>query len=378
MVRMTLRKGSLGPFEAAMAVALRKEGLSYRAIAKRVRTFEGAVPKEGSLRRAVTLSRSVKGGDAARLVTDGAWSRYGKSGRRRCVCKADETRIIKYVEKWRAKSFCSGPQIKADLKLACSPRTIQRVLNRRGLRWTPVSRKLPLKKGQREARREWAERHADKGPQWWKDNVGLILDGVTLSLPPTGLTEKQRHAAQAITHTWLRKGERQDSDLATRNPYGGQLGEKVPLWGGFTGDGEFTLRWWTPRAKMPRAEWVRGLSRVKAALKPGTKKVWHDNEPFLKVPAEYRSRGMQMCLFPPNSADLNPIETVWARLRRRLHKKTMENCRGRRTVGRAGFVKRAAALLKEFGDDGFYTRLLAGMPRRVRQVLQRGGARCDK
>ena len=140
--------------------------------------------------------------------------------------------FIKYVDKWRAKSFCSGPQIKADLKLACSPRTIQRVLNRRGLRWTPVSRKLPLKKGQREARREWAERHADKGPQWWQDNVGLILDGVTLSLPPTGLTEKQRHAAQAITHTWLRKGERQDSDLATRNIYGGQLGEKVPPWGG--------------------------------------------------------------------------------------------------------------------------------------------------
>ena len=41
-------------------------------------------------------------------------------------------------------------------------------------------------------------------------------------------------------------------------------------------------------------------------------KIWHDNEKFLLQPALYRSWGLQSVRFPPNSGDLNPIETVWA------------------------------------------------------------------
>ena len=43
--------------------------------------------------------------------------------------------------------------------------------------------------------------------------------------------------------------------------------------------------------------------------------MWHDNERFLLQLPEYRRSGLQMECFPPNSGDLNTIETVWFRQR---------------------------------------------------------------
>ena len=47
-------------------------------------------------------------------------------------------------------------------------------------------------------------------------------------------------------------------------------------------------------------------------------KLWHDNETFIQLPQEYKKAGLTSMNFPPNSGDLNPIETVWAQLRKDL------------------------------------------------------------
>ena len=47
-------------------------------------------------------------------------------------------------------------------------------------------------------------------------------------------------------------------------------------------------------------------------------KIWHDNEKFIQAPQEYKKVGLMSMNFPPNSGDLNPIETVWAKLRKDL------------------------------------------------------------
>ena len=80
-----------------------------------------------------------------------------------------------------------------------------------------------------------------------------------------------------------------------------------------------------PRPKMTKEEWKGCLPALKHAVdsaeetRPTSKaKVWHDNEKFLFQPKEYNKVGLQMERFPPNSGDLNPIETVWARLRKDL------------------------------------------------------------
>jgi hypothetical protein len=51
--------------------------------------------------------------------------------------------------------------------------------------------------------------------------------------------------------------------------------------------------------------------------------VWHDNERFLLQPDVYAEHGLELVRFPPSSGDLNPIETVWAWLRKDLAHREM-------------------------------------------------------
>ena len=91
------------------------------------------------------------------------------------------------------------------------------------------------------------------------------------------------------------------------------------MWGGFAGGGRFALKEWTPRPKMTNEEWAPRILACKRAIdKAGESratiraKVRQDNEKFLLKPAVYKKHGLQSMRFPPNSGDLNPIETVWA------------------------------------------------------------------
>ena len=77
--------------------------------------------------------------------------------------------------------------------------------------------------------------------------MAMVLDGVTLTMTPRPFSQRQKHAAQRIGHMWLQKGETVDPEMHTFNRYGVQLGVKVPLWGGFSGNGGFSLRLWTPK-----------------------------------------------------------------------------------------------------------------------------------
>ena len=45
-------------------------------------------------------------------------------------------------------------------------------------------------------------------------------------------------------------------------------------------------------------------------------KMWHGKKKFIQAPKEYKKAGLTSINFPPTSGDLNPIETVWAKLRK--------------------------------------------------------------
>ena len=119
---------------------------------------------------------------------------------------------------------------------------------------------------------------------------------------------------------WTFAGEKLSHEVSTFNRYGVQLGTKVPLWGGFSGSGEFTLRLWTPRSKMTKAKWQARVPALRRAVECGgwlfgarRAHVWHDDERFLLCPEAYKKQGLEQTRFPPNSGDLNTKETVWAR-----------------------------------------------------------------
>ena len=220
--------------------------------------------------------------------------------------------------------------------------------------------------------------------------MSLVFDGVTLTKAPAILSGRQKHAAQAVKHMWMTKNQKPDPDILTHNRYGPQLGQKVPLWGGFTGTGEFPMKFWTPRSKMTRPEWLKLLPKMKRCIDqagaPVLKrpKVWHDNEKFLQAPSSYRSSGMESVRFPPNSGDLNPIETVWARLRKDLATREFEDLQAGKLLSVSQYRQRVAQILNSYSvtklgqKHCYYQKLIRGMPARLQQCKQNRYGPCGK
>ena len=119
------------------------------------------------------------------------------------------------------------------------------------------------------------------------------------------------------------------------------------------------FRIWSARSKFNKDEWAQQLPQLRKAAamsscSRGLKKlkVWHDNEGFLKQPPRYKAAGLTSMLFPANSGDLNPIETVWARLRKDLAHLEFEDLKNERVITVASFKKRVAQLLRSYSIRG--------------------------
>ena len=113
-------------------------------------------------------------------------------------------------------------------------------------------------------------------------------------------------------------------------------------------------------------------------------KIWHDNETFLQVPAVYRRNGLESVRFPPNSGGLNPIETVWARLRRDLGVREREDLKAGRIISVRFFRQRVSQILTSYSARSggerlnFYERLLRGMPARLSKCRANKYGPCGK
>ena len=381
---VTVHPRGLSLQEAAKAWYLRvhkKE--TWDAISSQVRNLQGETPTLWTIRQAVVrMKQATKG----RLPE----TKYSNCGRKPTLSVEEEQRIVAFVRRWRRKVFCTCRYIRQELKLSVQISTVRRTLNKHGYYWRPVAKKSPLSSEQLAGRKAFVNKYASRSPDWWLHNVGLVFDGVTLSKAPRALSAKQKHAAQSLRHMWMRKGEKTDPSLLTLNRYGIQLGQKMPLWGGFSGDGQFNLRLWTPTPKMTRAQWTQklpALNRAAGVCGQGTGtrvKVWHDNEGFLLVPSEYKRLGLQSMRFPPNSGDLNPIETVWARLRYDLAAREREDLKEGRELSSQQFKQRVSQLLTAYSKPkpgerfNYYQRLLRSMPARLAKCRANKYGPCGK
>ena len=387
-VQVVVPPGGMHPLQACKAWLLREEGHSWPETQQAVCTVDGTKPKMHALRNAVARVDAQRGEDVP------GQSQYHRCGRKAALGEDHIKEAVKFVRAWRHKRFCTCRYIIQELKLPCSSRTLARVLNANGYFWKAVSKRMRLSQTELAKRKVFVDAYINKSPSWWESNMNLVLDGVTLTMPPKTLSGREKHAAQRIGHMWLRKGEKMDSTLFTCNRYGVQLGTKVPLWGGFTGGGQFTLRLWTPRPKMLKSEWAKLVPSLKRAVdraesrgkerRTQRAKVWHDNEKFLLCPGTYRSNGLQQVRFPPNSADLNPIETVWAELRRELAFREQSDLDQDLMLTMSQFKQRVAQILngfsvaKEGEPCSFLQKLVRGMPKRLAKCKRQRYGRCGK
>ena len=90
-----------------------------------------------------------------------------------------------------------------------------------------------------------------------------------------------------------------------------------------------------------------------------------------REPSVYRDHGLQSVRFPPSSGDFNPIENVWAHLRRDLSSREMDDLRVGKYLTVAQYRQRVAQLLNSNAvpvqgqTHSFLQRLVHGMPRRL-------------
>ena len=364
------------------------EGWSWADIQDSLRTPEGDRPGRHAVENAVRRVAQSTGEELP------GQTNYGNCGRKKALSPSQVKAAVAFVRRWRHKRFCTCRYIIQELRLPVTKRTLARTLNANGFFWRPVPKQACLSAKDIARRKAWVDAHLGKTARWWQQNMNLVLDGVTLTMPPKTLNGRQKHAAQRIGHMWLRHGEKADPRIHTFNRYGVQLGTKVALWGGFTGGGHFTLRLWTPRPKMTKDEWQRLVPKLKRAVddaearaperRTRRAKVWQDNERFLCCPGVYRKNGLQMFRFPPNSGDLNPIETVWALLRQRLAEREQEDLTAGRALTLAQFKQRAAQILQAMGTPGegesksYLEKLVCGMPSRLAKAKANNYGRCGK
>ena len=388
MVKLTvsLHPKGLPPLQAMKAWVLRtEEGLSWPEIQERTTNVLGEAAGDKAVREAVARIEAMEDGA---LVPQ---TNYGNCGRKKSLPASTERKILEFVKKWRHKRFCTCAYIRAELGLSVTARTISRVLNRNGYFWRPVPKVNKLTEADLKKRKDFVTKFGMHSPDWWERSMNLVLDGVTLTMPPAPLSGKEKHAAQRIMHMWIAPGEKVSHEVSTFNRYGVQLGTKVPLWGGFSGAGMFTLRLWTKRPKMTKPEWEMQVPALKRAVvdagyhtRGKRARVWHDNEKFLLCPDVYRKEGLEQIRFPPNSGDLNPIETVWARLRKDLAAHEQEDLRQGKVPTAVQFKLRAAQILQSYSilkpgeTKNYYQKLARGMTRRLQRSRLNAYGRCGK
>ena len=112
--------------------------------------------------------------------------------------------------------------------------------------------------------------------------------------------------------------------------------------------------------------------------------MWHDNEKFTQAPKEYKKVGLTSINFPPNSGDLNPIETAWAELRKDLAVREFEAWKAGKLISVTAFTQRMSQFLTSYsipgpgGQNSYLERLVRGMPKRLEKCRKNKYGPCGK
>lgn len=154
-----------------------EEGLAWPDICDEVFNLKGNKPSIHAVRNAVA---GVERGCGASVVL----TNYNKCGRKATLTETQERDVVKFVKRWRHKRFCTCRYIRSELKLKVSNRTVARVLNKRGFHWRPVPKVKGLSKDDLAGRKAFVTRYAGKSAAWWMQHMNMVLDGVTLTMPP--------------------------------------------------------------------------------------------------------------------------------------------------------------------------------------------------
>jgi hypothetical protein len=247
-------------------------------------------------------------------------------------------------------------ELKHKFDLSCSAKTVRRVLDDAGL-FGRIARVIPLQSARvTQLRLSFGQGYA--AFDWTKV---LWSDEMSIRIGPQGQAWVQRPIGEAFDPQYCVEKEKH--------------APKVHVWGCFAAAGVGRIHVFTENLDAVLMKKILKEHLMKSADKfwrTGT--LWHfqqDNDPkhTSRLVSDYLER--ELCIkdyilkWPPYSPDLNPIENLWADLKKRVEK---HNCTNVKELEEA--VKKEWAAT----DTKLCQKLVASMPDRIARLLEYNGA----
>ncbi|CAE7600419.1 unnamed protein product [Symbiodinium sp. CCMP2592] len=297
---------------------------------------------------------------------------YDKCGRKPFkVSVAVEKFLIKRLLALRLVSVCTAATLRRES-------TVRQVLRKHGYHWLPRTQKGKYSGKQKLERLRFAKAVLRLTQAQLREKLSFAMDGVILSVPPKNATDRENYIAQGETHLWRRRGEAYTEALAGQQPYAQQvpMDRVLPLWGGLS-EGGFAVVTFHASRKLATTAWCglvragrlrRAIQALDLVTKHGPWKVLCDNENAMAA------EGLSAWRVPPSSPDLNPVEKMWAWLRRRIRQKDREDLRKRRPPpGKAAFKLRIRNMLASKTAQDVAARIAGSFRKTCRDVVARKG-----
>lgn len=339
----TVKRHDWSPKKRATAITLRKEGYSYREIASKIGQ---GVTSAGVLKL------------CKRFEETGTIQNKDGRGRKKITSPQTDRRIVRLALRDRKSSAVDINKSLAETGVAVSDRTVSRRLVAAGLR-ARIPRKKPfLNTVQRQKRLTWAKEHVSWTVEQWKKV--MWSDETRISI----------FGSDGLRYVRRRPGEDCLPECTTatmKHPL------SIMVWGCMSRDAVGRLQ--VLEGTVNADKYIKDVLETK--LLPSARDIFGDGEPFIfqqdgapchtakKCIKWFKEKKVEVLEWPGNSPDLNPIENLWARLKRAVAAKRPSNKRElTEAIINSWFHIITAEDLQKLVDS---------MPRRCKAVIQAKG-----
>lgn len=287
-----------------------------------------------------------------------------KCGRPKVLSDRDMRRIDLYIKRDKETRRQTAKAIIHTLGLECSVQTFVRATKKLGYRRCAARRRPLLKKIDYKRRLQFAKEHKDWTVDDWKRVI--FTDESIFKVGMERLS---------VTYVWRKRGEEFHRDCV--EPKIKQVGTGLMFWGSFRlgklGPGLFFQL--EPGQKINSTVYRDQilLGPLQQFAKDSESEIPHpivmeDNAPVHKgvCTSERKRLNWEPYLHPPNSPDLNPIENIWAYMKRKVAEK------GLQITSHKQMKEFILGIWNSFSDTQ-WDALIASMPNRMKAVIKAKG-----